>query len=103
MGRWHLRCGRSGAHLLRHLCGIPERFAGSVAVGGDRQSSRADAGTSDAYAGAVPADLVLACGVLGNVTPDDVAATIAFLPRLCAPGAESITGQAIAIAGGEVM
>ena len=27
-----------------------------------------DAGTSDAYAGAVPADLVLACGIFGNIS-----------------------------------
>ena len=46
-----------------------------------------DAGRSDAYAGAVPANVVLACGVFGNVSRDDIEATIAFLPRLCAPGA----------------
>ena len=34
------------------------------------------------------------------VTPEEVAATVLWL---CAPGAEAITGQAIAIAGGEVM
>jgi hypothetical protein len=50
----------------------------------------ADAGVSDAYAGAVPAHLVLACGVFGNIPRDDIAATIAFLPRLCAPGARVI-------------
>ncbi len=42
---------------------------------------------SDAYAGAVPADLVLACGVFGNVPDADVEATVRLLPRLCAPGA----------------
>jgi ubiquinone/menaquinone biosynthesis C-methylase UbiE len=46
----------------------------------------ADAGRSDAYAGAVPADLVLVCGVFGNITGADVEGTIRFLPRLCAPG-----------------
>ena len=46
-----------------------------------------DAGVSDVYAGAVPADLVVACGIFGNITDDDIAATIAFLPSLCAPGA----------------
>jgi len=46
-----------------------------------------DAGASDAYAGAVPADLVLACGVFGNVTDGDIEATVAALPSLCAPGA----------------
>jgi hypothetical protein len=47
----------------------------------------ADAGRSDAYAGAVPADLVLACGIFGNVTDADIEGTIRFLPQLCAPGA----------------
>jgi hypothetical protein len=47
----------------------------------------ADAGTTDAYAGAVPAHVVLACGVFGNITDDDVEQTIRELPGLCAPGA----------------
>jgi hypothetical protein len=47
----------------------------------------ADAGCSDAYAGAVPADIVLACGVFGNVTDDDIHRTVSALPSLCAPGA----------------
>ena len=46
-----------------------------------------DAGLSDAYAGAVPADLVLLVGIFGNVSDADVARTIAAAPRLCAPGA----------------
>ena len=47
----------------------------------------ADAGHCKVYAGAVPAELVLACGVFGNVTDEDIDATIAGLPSLCAPGA----------------
>lgn len=46
-----------------------------------------DAGTTTAYRGAVPADLVLFCGVFGNVDADDVARCVAALPLLCAPGA----------------
>jgi len=46
-----------------------------------------DAGTTDAYVGAVPADLVLLCGVFGNVSDDDVHRTVRALPQLCAPGA----------------
>ncbi|TDD44408.1 class I SAM-dependent methyltransferase [Nonomuraea terrae] len=49
-----------------------------------------DAALTDAYAGAVPADLVLACGVFGNITDDDVRRTVATLPQLCAPGATVI-------------
>ena len=49
-----------------------------------------DAGRSDAYLGAAPADLVLACGIFGNVTDEDIRATVEFLPALCAPGATVI-------------
>ena len=38
----------------------------------------------------MPADLVLVCGVFGNVTDDDVMRTIDLLPTLCAPGATVI-------------
>ena len=46
-----------------------------------------DAGDSGAYADAVPAGLVLFCGVFGNLTDDDVRGTIDALPMLCAPRA----------------
>jgi hypothetical protein len=47
----------------------------------------ADAGSSDAYAGVCPADVVLVCGVLGNIPDDEIERTLKFLPRLCAAGA----------------
>ena len=43
-----------------------------------------DAGTTDAYAGAVPAHLALVCGVWGNVPDADVEGTIGALPSLLA-------------------
>ena len=49
-----------------------------------------EASITDAYTGAVPADLILMCGVFGNITADDIANTIRHLPRLCAPGATVI-------------
>jgi len=45
-----------------------------------------DAADTANYAGAVPADLVLACGVFGNITDDDIHHTIASLPGFCAAG-----------------
>lgn len=51
---------------------------------------QADAAQSDIYAGAVPADLVLLCGIFGNVSDADVQATIEAAPQLCAPGAEVV-------------
>src|SRR6202161_1990928 len=48
---------------------------------------QADAGVTDACAGAVPAQIVVACGIFGNITGSDIQATVAALPSLCAPGA----------------
>lgn len=68
----------------------------ALATRGREQASRVahgielvvgDASDSSAYAGAVPAGVVLVCGVFGNVADDDVRNTIAHLPELCAPGA----------------
>jgi hypothetical protein len=46
----------------------------------------ADAGSTDACAGAVPADLVVACGIFGNISTDDIERTVRAFPSLCAPG-----------------
>lgn len=48
--------------------------------------AHADAGDLASYSGAVPADLVLLAGVLGNISDAEVEATIATLPQLCATG-----------------
>ena len=50
----------------------------------------ADAGSTDPYFGAVPADLVLACGVFGNISDVDVKNTIDALPQLCSSDATVI-------------
>ena len=47
---------------------------------------RADAGDRAAYAGAVPADLVVMAGVFGNISDVEVRGTIAALAELCATG-----------------
>jgi hypothetical protein len=48
---------------------------------------QADAGELAEYRAAVPADLVLLAGVLGNISDADVLRTVRALPLLCAPGA----------------
>ena len=53
----------------------------------DVEVVEADAGTVDSYVGAAPADLVLFCGVFGNISDEDVEHTVRTLPQLCAPGA----------------
>ena len=47
---------------------------------------RSDAGRTDSYVGAVPADLVLLCGVFGNLSDEDVQATVGAARQLCAAG-----------------
>jgi len=49
-----------------------------------------DAGTTRAYVGAAPADLVLACGVFGNISEGDIERTVRALPSLCAEDATVI-------------
>jgi len=49
-----------------------------------------DASATDVYAGAIPADLILLCGVFGNITDDDIANTVRHLPSLCAAQATVI-------------
>jgi hypothetical protein len=49
-----------------------------------------DASTTDAYAGAVPAQVVVMAGVFGNISDADVRRTVGLLPTLCAPGATVI-------------
>lgn len=56
----------------------------------DVEVAEGDAGAVDCYVGAVPADLLLFCGVFGNIRPEDVEATVRTLPQLCAPGATVI-------------
>ncbi|MGI5245163.1 class I SAM-dependent methyltransferase family protein [Dactylosporangium sp. CA-139066] len=50
----------------------------------------ADAGATAAYAGAVPAGVILMCGVFGNVTDEDIRATVHALPEFAEPGARVI-------------
>jgi hypothetical protein len=49
-----------------------------------------DASTTTAYSGAAPADIVLVCGVFGNISDDDIHRTIDHLPHLCSATATVI-------------
>ncbi len=46
-----------------------------------------DAGVTDSWVGAAPADVVLLVGVLGNLSDDDLTTVAAVLPQLCTAGA----------------
>jgi hypothetical protein len=64
----------------------------AVAAAGltDVEVRRDDAARTEVYAENVPAEVLLLCGVLGNISDDDVRATIENASRLCAPGATVI-------------
>jgi hypothetical protein len=47
----------------------------------------ADAGRVDSFADALPADILLLCGIFGNVSVSDIQRTVEAAPGLCAPGA----------------
>ena len=49
-----------------------------------------DASVTTAYEGAVPADVVLVCGVFGHATDEDIHRIVDHVPMLCAPGATVI-------------
>jgi hypothetical protein len=50
----------------------------------------ADASITDAYVGAVPAEVILVCGVFGNIATADIAGAIERLVQLCAVNATVI-------------
>ena len=84
----HPRAGDLTGRLVeldRH--NVEQARARIDALGLDLDVVEGDASTSDAYAGALPADLVLACGIFGNISDEDIERTVRFLPSLCAPGA----------------
>lgn len=49
-----------------------------------------DAALIDQYGGMAPADVVLVCGVFGNISDQDIEATIDSCPQLCETGATLI-------------
>lgn len=66
-------------------------MASIAAAGLEGLSVRAgDAGVASAAEGAVPVDLLLLCGIFGNVTDADIERTVKAAPTLCAPGARVI-------------
>lgn len=102
-------CAGQGRDVLEVLAGFPHRDALTVRLveldernvaAAQEQIGHAglelvdvvcgNAGRTDAYIGAAPADLVLMCGVFGNISDDDVQRTIQHLPQLCAAGATVI-------------
>ena len=51
---------------------------------------QADAGLAASFADALPADVLLLCGIFGNVSDRDIRRTVQAAPALCRPGATVI-------------
>ena len=64
--------------------------ASSAGVAQYVRVEQGDASLCRSYAGHVPADLVLVCGVFGNISASDITSTIEALPGFCRPGAHVI-------------
>jgi hypothetical protein len=66
------------------------RAAGDAADLRGLEVVEGDASSTTSYLGAVPADIILVCGVFGNITDADIHRTVRVLPSLSAPGATVI-------------
>jgi hypothetical protein len=72
-----------------------QRLLADVGAGGRIEVVTGDASQTDAYIGAVPADLIGAVGIFGNIAADDVQRLIAHLPGFSAPGARVVWSRGI--------
>jgi len=64
--------------------------ADAAGVGAMVRIVEGDASLSRWYVDHVPADLVLVCGVFGNISAGDITATIEALPSFCRPGSHVV-------------
>jgi hypothetical protein len=64
---------------------VARRAAASAGLDGV-QVVIGDASLTSQYAGMVPAELVIACGLFGNMTNADIERTIGYCTQLCATG-----------------
>lgn len=80
---------RVTAHLLELDARCVARATAAIDRAGLRNTSviRTDASDSDAYRVHVPADIVLVCGIFGNVSDHDVEGLVQTLPQFCRTGA----------------
>jgi SAM-dependent methyltransferase len=88
---------RVSAVLVELHPGITLRAREAAAAAGltEVQVRERDAGQSDAYAGAVPAEVVLLVGIMGNISDEDIWRLVAFSRQLCAPGATLIWSRGL--------
>jgi SAM-dependent methyltransferase len=79
----------SGALLELHpdVAARARRRIAALGLAEQLEVRRVDAGLTDSFVGAVPADVVLLVGIFGNIHPPQIEALIASVPQLARPGA----------------
>jgi hypothetical protein len=85
--RHHARSGDVRARLVELDAAIAAQARATAAPFAGVKVVTGDAGSTSAYEGAVPAHVILACGIFGNIADAEIWRTIERLPTLCAPGA----------------
>lgn len=79
---------RVSALLVEHDARLADRARSAASsLPSTIEVVQGDAARSDVYASAAPADLVLLCGIFGNISDTDVRTTVEAAPGLCTPGA----------------
>ena len=89
--------GHARADDVRAL--LVEMDGDNVAVARERAAAaglsavevvQGDASITSVYRDALPADVLLLCGIFGNISHDDMRRTVAATSSLCAPGADVV-------------
>lgn len=77
-----------GADVRGRLVELDPRLCATAAAAAPPgiEVVQGDAGSTAAAAGAVPVDLLLLCGIFGNISDEDVEGVAATVPSLLAPG-----------------
>jgi hypothetical protein len=88
----HPRCDDVSAVLVELDARNAEAARRSAARAGLRQVEvrKADASRVEAFDDALPADMLLLCGIFGNISDSDIKRTVEAAPTLCADGATVI-------------
>jgi hypothetical protein len=88
----HPRHADVRALLVEFDAGIAEVARQSAALAGLRQVEVrvGDAGEVSSFADTLPADVLLLCGIFGNISDDDIQRTVEAAPAFCRPGATVI-------------
>ena len=85
----HPRGQDVAAHLVEsdHRLAAQARHRAADAGLAGVEVREADAGRVDSFADALPADVLMLCGIFGNVSVADIRRTVEASSALCAPGA----------------